>query len=262
MQIRYFVLYRVSPDSSHHQGERSLNMAIIHYYRKTEPPHSLLPSIKEQLKALGLTDDANKVQGVETESCFNVLLEKALNEEERSCLEWLFAETFDKESLLLEKSGLPKDGVIEFGPRMTFTSAFSSNCVSICIACNLPVSRCELSRRYFLVTSESISNNASDLIKSMLHDRMTEELYENPIVSFDSGAVAHPVQTIPIMSEGRAALEKINNELGLGFDTFDMDYYTELFKVRIAHHPDSSQLLMKQVLIHVLGKIRERSNRR
>ncbi|KAI2509181.1 CobB/CobQ-like glutamine amidotransferase domain [Fragilaria crotonensis] len=208
-------------------------MTIIHYYRKTEPSHSLLPSIKEQLKALGLTEDAEKVNGVETESCFNVLLERKLNEEETSRLEWLFAETFDKESLRLESSALPADGVLEFGPRMTFTSAFSSNCVSICNSCNLPVARCELSRRYFLETSGSLSGDATGVIKAMLHDRMTEEIFENPIKTFDSGAVAVPVQTIPIMTEGRAALEKINNERGLGFDDFDLDYYTDLFKVSI-----------------------------
>ena len=27
---------------------------IVHYYRKTEVPHSLLPSVKEELKDLGL----------------------------------------------------------------------------------------------------------------------------------------------------------------------------------------------------------------
>ena len=211
-----------------------IDMTIIHYYRKTEPSHSLLPSIKEQLKAFGLTEDAEKIDGVETESCFNVLLERELTGEETSRLEWLFAETFDKDSLHLEKSVLPPVGVLEFGPRMTFTSAFSSNCVSVCVSCNVPVARCELSRRYRLETSANLSDNATNVIKAMLHDRMTEEIYENPITTFDSGAVAVPVQTIPIMTEGRAALEKVNNERGLGFDDFDLDYYTELFKVRIS----------------------------
>jgi hypothetical protein len=72
---------------------------------------------------------------------------------------------------------------------------------------------------------------AMDIIKRMLHDRMTEEMYAHPITSFESGAVPHPVETIPIMTEGRAALEKINQERGLGFDDFDLDYYTQLFKV-------------------------------
>lgn len=69
-------------------------------------------------------------------------------------------------------------------------------------------------------------------IKTILHDRMTEEVYPEPITTFDNGAKAVSVKTVPIMSEGRAALEKVNEELGLGFDDFDLDYYTNLFKVR------------------------------
>jgi phosphoribosylformylglycinamidine synthase len=65
----------------------------------------------------------------------------------------------------------------------------------------------------------------------MLHDRMTEEEYLEPIASFESGATTNPVVYVPIMKEGRAALEKINEERGLGFDEFDLDFYTNLFKV-------------------------------
>jgi hypothetical protein len=61
---------------------------------------------------------------------------------------------------------------------------------------------------------------------------MTEEEYKVPLLSFDSGARPKPVKTIPIIEEGRAALETINQEMGLGFDEFDLDYYTNLFKVR------------------------------
>ena len=70
------------------------------------------------------------------------------------------------------------------------------------------------------------------VIKSLLHDRMTEEEYETPIQTFASGAVTSEVVTVPIMEEGRAALERINESMGLGFDDFDLDYYTNLFKVR------------------------------
>ena len=72
----------------------------------------------------------------------------------------------------------------------------------------------------------------------MLHDRMTEEEYATPISTFDSGAKVEPVVRVPIMEEGRSALEKINKERGLGFDDFDLDYYTQLFKVSGYHTVD------------------------
>ena len=73
---------------------------IHHYYRKTEPPHSLLPSIKEELKTQKVDDQL--VQAVETESCFNVQLEAgtdALSPEQMDKLLWLLAETFEPQKL-------------------------------------------------------------------------------------------------------------------------------------------------------------------
>jgi phosphoribosylformylglycinamidine synthase len=216
---------------------------IIHYYRETEASHSLLPSIKESLKGLNLSHDASKISMVETESCFNIQLENGaqLTAIQTNQLEWLLAETFEQQKLRFEQSIFSVDSgenertlTIEFGPRMTFTSAFSSNAVSICQSCNLspPISRLELSRRYRFHLQESLSVEALNVVKSMLHDRMTEQEYDEPITSFESGGIPEPVKIIDIMGEGRAALEKINQERGLGFDDFDLDYYYNLFKVR------------------------------
>jgi len=228
-------------------------MEIIHYYRKTEPPHSLLPFIQEELKDRGFLQDEGSsaqpiVESVETESCFNVQLVNnngtaaALTTEERSRLEWLLAETFEPSALRLEQSSFSDGGeadditswTVEFGPRMTFTSAFSSNAVSICQACDLPIKRLEVSRRYRFrfAAASKMDDKIVKLLKSLLHDRMTEEEYPAPLTSFDSGAQTVATRTIPILARGRAALEEINREMGLGFDDFDLDYYTNLFKVR------------------------------
>ena len=213
-------------------------MAILHYYRKTEPPHSLIPSLKELLKSLGLAEDANKIQAVETESCFNIQLTADLTNDQVVKLEWLLAETFEKDKLKKQKSSLTDTHgwLVEFGPRMTFTSAFSSNAVSICQACDIPIERCEKSRRYWFGTPLSIA--AKTAILATLHDKMTEQLYVTPCETFDSGATPQPVMTIPIMTEGRAALERINQERGLGFDEADLVYYTDLFKVRPTKLPN------------------------
>jgi phosphoribosylformylglycinamidine synthase len=221
---------------------------IIHYYRKTETSHSLLPSCQEQLKALGLGNDAGLIRVIETESCFNVQLLSEVSTIQKERLEWLLAETFEKDLLRVEESFLThgEDGgavwQVEFGPRMTFTSAFSSNACSICKACDIPVERLELSKRYRFVLNGydgTLSDDAITALKSMLHDRMTEEEYRTPLTTFESGAQAKPVITVPIMEDGRSALEKINAERGLGFDDFDLDYYTNLFKVCLEKNQDN-----------------------
>ncbi len=46
---------------------------------------------------------------------------------------------------------------------------------------------------------------------ALVHDRMTEEIYRQPVRSFTEGLQAPaPTFSIPLMAEGRAALEKIN----------------------------------------------------
>ena len=215
-------------------------MKIIHYYRKTETPHSLLPSIKEQLSQLSssskVEDASTKILSIETESCFNVQIDDELDTTSTERLEWLLRETFEKDGLRLETSTFDGDSagtlVAEFGPRMTFTSAFSSNATSICAACGLTsITRLERSKRYKFTFSSAVSSVTEAALKKMLYDRMTEEEYLKPLTTFESGAKTEPVVWVPIMEEGRKALEKINNEKGLGFDDFDLDFYTELFKV-------------------------------
>mmetsp|Transcript_9653 Transcript_9653/g.20386 ORF Transcript_9653/g.20386 Transcript_9653/m.20386 type:complete len:1333 (+) Transcript_9653:170-4168(+) len=219
-------------------------MKIIHYYRRTETPHSLLPSIKEQLSQNSSTkDEASNILSIETESCFNVQLDDDLDATSTERLEWLLRETFEKDGLRLEQSTF--DGseggngtIMEFGPRMTFTSAFSSNATSICAACGLTsIKRLERSKRYKFTFSSTATPTVVSALKTMLHDRMTEEEYVEPTTSFESGAKTEPVLRVPIMEEGRDALEKINNEKGLGFDDFDLDFYTELFKEKLGRNP-------------------------
>lgn len=218
---------------------------IVHYYRRTDTPHSLLPSLVEQL---ALAEGGDKGDGpsspsiiasIETESCFNVQLSSDLDADSTARLEWLLRETFERDGLKLEGSTFetctsPTSAVMEFGPRMTFTSAFSSNATSICAACGLTaVTRLERSRRYRFTFSSAPSDATLGLLKKMLHDRMTEEEYAKPIDTFESGAKTEQTVRVPIMAEGRKALERINEERGLGFDEFDLDFYTELFKVRL-----------------------------
>jgi phosphoribosylformylglycinamidine synthase len=230
---------------------------IIHYYRKTETSHSLLPSCKEQLSSLGLEDDAGKISAIETESCFNVqLLVDELSSIQKDRLEWLLAETFEKGYLQLEQSFFDLEKAdsssvwqVEFGPRMTFTSAFSSNACSICQACDVPVERLELSRRYRFLLTSTLSEDGIKALKSMLHDRMTEEEYTKALSTFDNGAQPEPVVTVPIMEHGRAALERINEERGLGFDDFDLDYYTKLFKEKLGRNPTVRIILSYSIVL-------------
>lgn len=216
---------------------------IVHYYRETDPIHSLVSTVKEELVLNGCEEDAGSLEGIRTESCFNVEITSELSAVQTAALEWLLAETFEPNKLQREQSAFSGDNVLEFGPRMTFTSAFSSNAVSICHACGLTsISRLELSKRYQLLPLSSISEKGLLVIKSTLHDRMTQEEYVTPIQTFTSGAVEEPIETIPIMENGQAALEEVNERMGLGFDEFDVKYYTELFQTKLGRNPTNVEV--------------------
>lgn len=75
-----------------------------------------------------------------------------------------------------------------------------------------------------------------------VHDRMTEEVYSEPLRSFASSAVPGLVFTVPVMEKGRAALEQINEELGLAFDEQDLVYYTRMFRDDMKRDPTNVEL--------------------
>jgi phosphoribosylformylglycinamidine synthase len=68
---------------------------------------------------------------------------------------------------------------------------------------------------------------------------MTECQYSAPLTTFETRV--HPEATfeIPLIEEGRPALERVNREMGLAFDDWDLDYYTALFLEQVGRNPTS-----------------------
>jgi phosphoribosylformylglycinamidine synthase len=71
---------------------------------------------------------------------------------------------------------------------------------------------------------------------------MTEQVYSQPLASFEVDAIPAPVKTIPVLAEGRAALEAINAEMGLAFDEQDLEYYLRLFRDDFKRDPTTVEL--------------------
>jgi phosphoribosylformylglycinamidine synthase len=77
---------------------------------------------------------------------------------------------------------------------------------------------------------------------ALVHDRMTETSYPAPLTTFETGLEPDPVVEIPVLEQGRSALERVNREMGLAFDEWDLDYYTDLFARRIGRNPTSVEV--------------------
>ena len=218
-------------------------MGLIHFYR--------IPALSEakEKELLSLVQQrlSSDIKGIRTEYCFNVESNEPITSEETKILKWLLAETFEPEnfsssSFLTPNSELRTPNYLfEVGPRMNFTTAWSTNAVSVCRACGLhKIKRIERSRRYQLEFSPNFSTSQLPSFQpflDLIHDRMTECPYPMPIETFETGMKPEPVFVLPLIEEGPDALRKINREMGLGFDDWDIEYYYNLFVKNIRRNP-------------------------
>ncbi len=200
------------------------------------------------------------IDNIETEFCFNIEASAPLTDKELNILRWLLSETFEPENfsdesfLTRHSSLITRHCLLEVGPRMNFTTAWSTNVVSVCHACGLTkVKRIERSRRYkLIVSSKEYAVSSKDKIINkesaycllptayfldLIHDRMTECQYQEPFKTFEPGIKPEPVYTVPLLEEGKEALAKINQKTGLGLDEWDIDYYYNLFVNELKRNP-------------------------
>ena len=233
-------------------------MRVLHYYRRP----AVAPAKKKELLEV-IRQMSPAISGLESEYCFNIEITSGLTDEESGLLQWLLAETFEPENFS-EKSFLTQHSspgtqqiLMEVGPRLNFTTAWSTNAVSVCRACGLKkITRLERSRRYQLYLDdrdlkalesgeealrnrplESLRSQISEPFLSLVHDRMTECVYPEKLTSFETGMRAEPVHIVPLIEEGKEALRKINTEMGLGLDEWDLNYYYNLFAREIGRNP-------------------------
>jgi len=208
-------------------------MKIRHFYRTP----ALAESRERELLSFARKHLSASIRAIETEHCFNIESSAPLSPGEIETLRWLLRETFEPDRTA-ETSFLPRNRILEVGPRMNFTTAWSTNAVSVCHACGLgKIRRIERSRRFRLVGAGPIGRDRIERFLAAIHDRMTECPYPNPLSSFASGIRPRPVATVPLIEEGIPALQRINAELGLGLDAWDIEYYHDLFVRDLRRNP-------------------------
>ncbi|XP_053735576.1 phosphoribosylformylglycinamidine synthase isoform X1 [Synchiropus splendidus] len=220
---------------SRNQSRKFSIMTVVRFYGNKEKGRGFQRAVKQYPQL-----------SIESELCYNVELTgcESLNAEQKEVLLWLFSPAMHAEPLaekpnLVEGSG---EKLVEIGPRLNFSTAWSTNAVSICQSAGLAnVTRVELSRRFLIKPKnekiEKLNGEIQKLIEC-LYDGMTECIYPHPITSFSVKTKPQPVFEVDILGQGRAALEKANDDLGLAFDSWDLDFYTSMFQ-RIKRNPTS-----------------------
>ena len=222
------------------------------------------------------------IESIETELCYYVELASGVDPATLSAstskgktLRWLLSETFEpsmcvqnvshfedasasksaccaREQVLVDRAlkttTISEKSIIEIGPRLSFTSAFSTNAVSICRACALgnDVVRVERAVRYLVQWHTPIQDSAKvvaeNTFAALVHDRMTEMVYTTPLTTFGIPPEPEPTKTIPVCAEGQAALQRASEEKGLAFDAWDLEFYTKLFVEDMGRDPTEVEI--------------------
>jgi len=201
-------------------------MEVLHFYRKPALAEAGFQALAGRFPAL---------RGIESEFCFNVGVADPLDEGELSVLAWILSETFEPHNFG-HRPFVEGEGVVEVGPRLSFQTAWSTNAVSVCRAAGIrKITRLERSRRYRF-GGKLTEEDRARLVGS-LYDRMTECVYERRLSSFELAIVPEPVRIVTVLEDGREALARLNREMGLGLDDWDIDYYHDLFARQMGRNP-------------------------
>ena len=132
---------------------------------------------------------------------------------------------------------------LRVSPRPGTTSPWSSKATDILHNCGLDaVIRVERGTSYTLVGDSDLTVAALDMVKPLLHDRMTEAFISDPGRLF-SELSPRTLTRVPLMASGRGALEKANEEMGLAMSDEEVSYFYDAF-VALRRDPTDVELVM------------------
>jgi phosphoribosylformylglycinamidine synthase len=178
---------------------------------------------------------------VGSEYCFYVGAEGPLVAQDLTVLQYTLSETFEPEQFAQESFLQPRyPTILEYGPRLNFETAWSSNAVEICHRSGAHSVR-RLERSVRLGLSVPLTEAQADEILAPVHDRMTEMRYREPLASFDPGLSPEPVRVLPYLAKGIAALQDFDREYGCGWDVTDLEIIAGIFE-RLDRDPTDVEL--------------------
>ena len=130
-------------------------------------------------------------------------------------------------------------------PRFGTVSPWASKATDIARQCGLDVLRLERGAQYSWKSKKPLSNDQKQLVLAAVHDRMTETVIDSiyEANALYQSLVDKPLVRIPLMTEGSAALERANQELGLALSSDEVAYLTENF-TRLERNPSDVELMM------------------
>jgi len=140
-------------------------------------------------------------------------------------------------------TGLEEDGLLLVVPRLGTQSPWSSKATDIARRCGLDeVLRIERGVAFHVDGIDAASRGA---VAPVLHDRMTQSVLTGleQCASLFAHPEPRPLRHVPVLAEGRSALEQANRDMGLALSGDEIDYLVEAFAA-MGRDPSDAELMM------------------
>ncbi|CAM5792627.1 phosphoribosylformylglycinamidine synthase [Castellaniella caeni] len=212
------------------------------------PGSAALSDFRRERLLRTLLDRDLPVATIAAQSCYFVETREALSAAEQQRLQALLDDGGDHTPPAAERHAIQLLVV----PRLGTISPWSSKATDIARHCGLDtVQRIERGVRYVLTPERRLLGtqkfDAAQLavLADCLHDRMTETVVP---ADFDGQALfapvtGQPVQLVPVLAQGRAALESCNADLGLALSADEIDYLLRAYR-DLGRDPTDVELMM------------------
>ncbi|AUY26218.1 MAG: phosphoribosylformylglycinamidine synthase [Mixta calida] len=139
----------------------------------------------------------------------------------------------------------PQGRLLLVTPRPGTISPWSSKATDIAHNCDLPQVRRLERGLAFYVQAPQLTEAQWTQLAALLHDRMMETVYDD-LADAEKLFVQQqpqPLQSVDILTQGRAALEQANQKLGLALADDEIDYLLAAFE-KLGRNPNDIELYM------------------
>ena len=213
------------------------------------PGANALSVFRQQRLLASLAAQGIQLESIEAQYLHFVWSETELNSKDKGVLESLltYGQPFVSQmkiggSLFSKTVDLQTTIAI---PRFGTVSPWASKATDIARQCGLSILRIERGVQYGWQSKKTLNSEQKQLVRAALHDRMTEAVIAdvNEASALYQSLPDRPFTRIPVLTEGREALDKANQELGLALSEDEVLYLVENF-IRLERNPSDVELIM------------------
>ena len=199
-----------------------------------------LSSFRVQKLLSDFQQESLPVKGIYAEFVHVVDLEYDHTSEKKSTLEKLL--TYGPS---LEAKD-PEGSLFVVAPRPGTISPWSSKATDIAHICGLSeIKRIERAVAYYVDFNGGVTEEVSKKVKAKIHDRMTQKVFQafHQLDVLFLHEEPKKLVEVPILTEGRLALERADKEMGLALASAEIDYLVESFTA-LKRNPTDVELYM------------------